>query len=174
MKTKILIEELDKIYSLLGLNYQKFDKNIKYQFLFAKDQIIRGKVIFEYTEINLFLDVLFYFYFFPKNGGISNKEHYDRIRKTKRFKYFNDYLLQDLSLLKKVRLLKEIMEIPNWFIKDIKRMNNLRNIFAHSWRIILANPSLTYKGKSIFNYDGIKLFLEDSERMQIFLQGKQR
>lgn len=170
MKTKDLIEELDKIYSLLRLDYKNFNKSrSKTSFLFAKDEVIRGKVVVEYTEINLFLDMILYFYFFPKKGSISNRKHFNQIKKSERFNYFSDHLLEDMSLLKKLRLVKEIVTLPNWIIKDVTRINKLRNILAHSSRVIFVNPSLDYKGKGIFTHDGIKLFLEDSNRIQSFL-----
>lgn len=169
IRTESRIKELNNIFSLLNLDYQNFNKNNRFSFLFAKEQIIRGKVMVEYTEINTFLDMCLYFYFFPKKTKISNKEHYERIKRSKRVNNFDNYLLRELKLIRKIELLSKIIKIPKSIAEDIKKINKLRNILAHAPRVVFDTKKPIYKGKNIFTLEGLKLFLNDSDRIQHFI-----
>jgi len=170
-KLGYLAKELVNIYSLLGLDYQSFRENNKISFFFAKDQVIRGKVMFDYAEIDGFVNMCFWFYFFPKKNRISNMAHYKILVGNKRCRMLYDYVLPHLGLRRKIELLKRIVAIPRSIEENIRKIVDLRNKLAHySTRFYFGYEKIVYKNRNIFSSEGLKLFLEDSDKIQNFIQ----
>jgi hypothetical protein len=164
------IVELEEFYSLLHLDYKNFKKNNKLSFLFAKEQIIRGKVMAEYTEIDLFLNLCLWFYFFPKKKrNINNEEHFNNLQRSKRPSRLYSYILEYTDWSRKLSLLKEIIHIPKHIENNVEKIISLRNKLAHFPRIIFQPKKSIYKDKNIFSIEGLKLFLKDSDEIQNFL-----
>jgi hypothetical protein len=88
---------------------------------------------------------------------------------TKKFKYFNYYIIEKLYLLNKLDLVKNILKIPREIESAIKRINDLRNGLAHSFfPENLRRNKPTYKDKSIYSIEGLKLFEEDRGKINDF------
>lgn len=163
------VVELEEFYSLLHLDYKKFKKNNKFSFLFAKEQVIRGKVMVDYVEIDEFLNLCLWVYFFPKKSRIDNKAHFEILQKNKRFRRLFNYVFPYVSLRRKIELLRKIVEMPKQIDNNIRKITELRNKLAHSPRLCLQPEKSAYKDKNIFSIGGLKLFLKDSEEVQHFL-----
>jgi hypothetical protein len=166
-----LIKELDEIVELFGLDYRKIDEakneaRIPYLRL-AKDQYIRSQVIMAYVLIDEFLGSAICRYFFGREKGFIE------LWKRKKFQNFNFYILEKLYVLQKLELVEKILKIPTEVDKAIRRINDLRNGLAHSFfpENLRRNKPM-YKGKSIYNMDGLKLFEEDREKINDFFLKK--
>lgn len=166
-KQKKLIEELDILFDLFALDYHKIDKyerNARTSHLkLAKDKIIRGQIILSYTMIDEYLSNEISIYFFGK------KRTFQELWKTKKFQNFNHFVIQELTLLQKLRFIKAIVNIPKKIVSDINKLNVLRNGVAHS--LFPENRRVykpIWKGKDIFTLDGIKLFDEDVHNIYEF------
>ena len=92
-----------------------------------KNQIVRSQIIWDYTYVDELLDSAICHYFFGKKRGFI------KLWKTKKFKNFNRYILEVLSLTEKLRLVKAIHEVPKSVAADIEALNALRNGLAHAF-----------------------------------------
>jgi hypothetical protein len=162
-----ILRELDEIADLLGMNFREIEevekearipvlKNIK-------DQYVRGEVIIAYALIDEFLSSAICQYFFGRKKGFI------KLWRTKKFKNFNYYVLEKLYLLNKLDLVKTFFKIPREIENAIKRINDLRNGLAHSFfpENLRRNKPI-YKDKSIYSMEGLKLFIEDKEKINDF------
>jgi len=161
------LKEIRRIIDLSGLDYENIrdvDKNARTPVLHnIKDQIVRSEVIMEYTIIDEFLNSMIANYYFGKS------KTFIQLWKTKRFKLFNYYILEELSLLKKLSLCKEIKKIPKSIVEKITKINALRNGLAHAFfPQNLKRSKPIYRGKDIFTPEGFELFGEDAEKIHKF------
>ncbi|HKV27924.1 MAG TPA: hypothetical protein VJN90_06595 [Candidatus Acidoferrales bacterium] len=168
-KQAALIQELDEISSLLRLDYRTI-RNYKLSvrtlhLLRMKNHLIRGEVIMQYTLIDEYLSNRLCRYFFGKRSFIS-------LWRTKKFRNFNYYVIEHLSLMEKLKFVKSITDIPRNIARDIERINGLRNGLAHAFfPQNLRNQKPIYKGKDIFTREGIGLFISDMTAISHFCQG---
>jgi hypothetical protein len=134
----------------------------------ARDRIIRADVVFSYVLIDELLNDLIVGYFFdPKKSSFQ-------LWKTQKFAHFNYHILEGLSLLRKLALVKEVQKIPKPIDQIITATNVVRNAVAHSFfpmnkREFRHTQKCTYKGKDIFTLDGLKVFDSDVNRAVGFL-----
>lgn len=169
-KQEDLVEELENLTSILGLNPDDIIDDIssskaRTAFLeLAKDQIIRSAVILKYVWMDEFLNVLICWYYFGK------KRPFPQLWRSKRFKSFNYFILEKLYLLQKLDLVKSIHDIPKWVISDLSALNELRNGIAHSFLPQNRRRKPEWKGQNVFERSGYDLFLEDMEKLHNFFQ----
>jgi hypothetical protein len=71
-----------------------------------KNQIVRSQVVADYTFIDEMLGAAICHYFFGKKHGFI------KLWKTKKFRDFNYYILEVLSITEKLRLVKAIHDVP--------------------------------------------------------------
>jgi hypothetical protein len=120
-----------------------------------RNHVIRGEVILHYTLVDENLNNRLCRYFFGKRSFI-------KLWRTKRFRNFNYYILERLSLLEKLTFVRAIRVIPKPVLGNIERLNALRNGIAHAFfpeNLRSAKP--VYKGKSIFTVEGLEVFVDD-------------
>jgi hypothetical protein len=170
-KQKSLLKELDKIYALLKMDHWKIHEYpVEYRTTtleLQKNQIIRSAVIIQYTLIDEHLNNQICKYFW------GTKKNHIKLWKTKKLKIFNYHILENLYLLQKLKLVKDIMKIPKNVAADIDKMNALRNSLAHAFFPENLNKyKPIYKGKNIFLVDGIKLFIDDMGVINDFFLSK--
>ena len=107
-------------------HYKPADRKFKLQLM--RDKLVRSEVIFKYTMIDEFLtDVICDYYFRRKKG-----EHYGRLWRTKHFKVFVHYLMDETFLQKKLAMVQAIKDVPTNVSSCIMRINDVRNALAHS------------------------------------------
>jgi hypothetical protein len=92
-----------------------------------KDKIVRGDVVVKYTVLDELLTDIICDYYFDRN-----EPHYARLWKTKRFRVFVHYLMDETYLLKKLTIVHAIRAVPKDVRAAIARINDVRNDLAHS------------------------------------------
>jgi hypothetical protein len=167
---KRLFRELKEIAAITRLDYTdilQYDPEERTARLrLMKNQLVRSQVIMDYTLVDEMLGVAICHFFFGKRRGSI------QLWKTKKFRIFNHYILEVLSLTEKLRFVKAIAKVPPTVAKNIEALNALRNGLAHSFfpeNLRSAKP--VYKGKDIFTIDGLTIFIENmSEVSDFFVQ----
>ena len=96
----------------------------------------------------------------------SKKTSYQKLWKTKRFKTFVHYLMDETFLLKKLAVVEAIMSVPKPVSNAIKRINEVRNALAHSFfpqnrRRYMRDKKVMYYDVDLFTRDGIEKFEQD-------------
>jgi len=97
------------------------------------------------------------------------KADFIKLWKTQKFKNFNYYVVESLSLMEKLRFVKSTIKVPKGLAADIDRLNTLRNGIAHAFypeNLRSAKP--TWKGKDIFSLAGIEAFVADMAQLTAF------
>lgn len=94
--------------------------------------------------------------------------------KTKKFRIFTHYFLDETYLLNKMRLVSEIKEIPRDIRGPIDRINALRNAVSHSYfpenrRQYTTHKKVMYQDADIYTKEGVAKFLADAMRAQDYL-----
>ena len=169
-KQRRLLQELDEISSLLKLDYHEIQRygqlSRTYRLEYAKRHFVRGEVVLQYTLVDEFVSDILCGYFF---GGKS----YIRLWKTKRFRNFNYFIVEKLSLLEKFAFVRAIQVIPKPIVREIEQLNALRNGIAHAFypeNLKALKPK--WKGASIFGLDGLRRFVGDMGTLTQFLRSK--
>lgn len=128
-----------------------------------KNQLIRSQIIMDYTFVDEMLGGAICHYFFGKKKGFI------KLWKTNKFRNFNHYILEVLSLTEKLRLVKAISKVPKGVASNIEALNALRNGLAHAFfpeNLRSAKP--IYKGKDIFTIEGLSTFIADMGKVSDF------
>ena len=150
----------------MGIDYRKVreaEKEARTPHLeMIKMQYVRSEVLMSYVLVDEFLNMIICRNYFGKQSFI-------KLWKTKNFRNFNHYILERLSLLNKLELVKAIKTMPSNIETIIKKMNDLRNGLAHSFfPQNLKRNKPVYNGISVFTVDGFKRFMEDREKVISF------
>ncbi len=169
-KQRRLIKELQELSSLFSLDYynieniEEYPEDTRTTYLeLAKDKLVRSQVIIWYTLIDEFLNIELSHYFFGR------KKSFLYLWRTKRFQHFNHFVLEELSLLQKLRFVRSIVKVPKSIVADIERLNSLRNGLAHSFfPKNLRKSQPIWKGKDIFSLEGVTLLEEDMDKINSF------
>ncbi|PYS31187.1 MAG: hypothetical protein DMF75_14970 [Acidobacteria bacterium] len=169
-KQQNLLDELHALAELFGLDYaniREYEREARTPFLeVMKRKLVLAQVVTWYTLVDEYLNNEICRYYFGK------KRTFPELWKTKRFKLFNHYILEDLYPLQKLRLVKAIRSIPKPIAKDIDSLNALRNGLAHAFfPENLRKSKPTWKGNDIYSLDGAKLFMDDMRRISDFFLG---
>ena len=124
-----------------------------------------------YTLLDELLGSLVAKYFFrvPKQ-----RTNFKKWWRTKKFKIFNHYILDETFLLKKMQIAHAIKPLPGNIQSSIHRINSVRNAFAHSFfpRIGKSTKSwgrLLYMGKDIQTPEGLDAFIIDAHDTYNFI-----
>ena len=161
---KRLLAELADIAELCALDYDDIldydpeERTTRLELM--KRQLAVGKVVWEYTYVDEMLSANICQFFFGKGKGFV------RLWKTKRFKAFNHYVVEVLSLTEKLRLVKGIRKVPKAIAADIESLNALRNGLAHSYfPENLRSNKPVYKGVDIYSFKGLERFVADMRKV---------
>jgi hypothetical protein len=126
-----LLAELEEVADLTRLDYPNIEEyepdERTTRLKFMKNQIIRSQVIMDYTFVDEMLGAAICHYFFGKKKGFV------KLWKTKKFRNFNHYVLEIMSLTEKHRLVRAIADVPKSVSKNIDALNALRNGLAHAF-----------------------------------------
>jgi hypothetical protein len=123
-------------------------------------KMILSEVLTRYTLVDEHLNLTLCRYFFGRKKSII------QLWRTKRFQLFNHHVIEELSLMAKFRFAKSIAKMPRGVAADIDRLNELRNGLAHAFfpeNLKRSKPE--WKGKNIFSMEGLKVFLDDMDKM---------
>jgi hypothetical protein len=126
------------------------------------DQIVRSDVIFEYTMIDLELDLILFRHFFGTGKKLQ------AARRTTRYRTLRS-ILHNLYIMQKLTIVRDFKEIPRAVVSKIAAINDLRNGLAHTFFLEDLSPSKrTYKGLSVFTYEGLQAFRKDAWEVRFF------
>lgn len=140
----------------------RFDRTVLLKIM--KDKLIRSHVILKYALIDEYLtDIICNYYFYRQAKKNST---YRQLWRTKRFKTFVHYLMDETYLLKKLSLVEAIKDVPSDVSSAVKRLNDARNALAHSLfpenrRRYMAGKKVMYSGSPLFTHEGIEKLNQD-------------
>ena len=166
-RQKAKVKELEEISKIAGVDFWNVehshdDNDAKNVILdLAKDRLIRADVVYSYVLIDELLSDLIARHFFGPGKTLF------QLWKTERFKNFNYHVLEGMSLLRKLALVKECNRIPKPIDETITLTNVIRNAVAHSFfpmnkREFKRTSKVTYKGKDIYTLEGLRLFNDEA------------
>jgi hypothetical protein len=135
-----------------------------------KDKIVRGDVVVKYTLLDEFLTDIICDYYFERSEA-----HYGRLWKTKRFRVFVHYVMDETYLLKKLTIVHAIRAVPKDVRAAIARINDVRNDLAHSFfpqnrRRYVPAKKVTYDGIHLFTTEGVRRFTNDFDLAYEYLR----
>ncbi len=159
-KQRSLIKELDDVASELRLFYRSIETYKGEDRVTQLQRIMRhfviGEVVMQYTLIDEYFNVRLATYFFGSAAA------FPRLWRTKRFRNFNYFVLEPLSLVEKMRFARAIKPVPKAIAADVERLNDLRNRLAHAFfpeNLRAGKPA--WKGNYIFSRDGVAALVND-------------
>jgi hypothetical protein len=129
----------------------------------AIHKMVIAEVVIRYTFLDKVLADIIAKYYFKQ---AKTRLHFINLWRTKKFRTFVHYVLDEMYLLKKMELVHAISPLPPDVIKTIRKINALRNAFAHSLfpenrKEHRKNKKVLYGNKDIRTHEGLKTFLED-------------
>ena len=139
-----------------------------------KDKLVRSEVIFKYTMIDEYLTCVICDYYFQRP---KKNVSYQRLWRTKHFKVFVHYLMDETFVQKKLAMVQAIKKVPSSVSSSIMRINDMRNALAHSLfpynrRRYMAEKKVTYRGVDLFSREGVLKFHEDYEIVEKYFWKK--
>ena len=146
----------------------EIDRTTRLELIFQ--EWVRGQVVVKYTLIDEYLSVIIVNYYFPK----PTIGHYGKLWRTKKFRLFNYYVLDELYLPRKKDLVNAIRPLPAGIGGKIMKINDVRNAVAHSFfpqnrRRYHKQGGLLYDGADLFTKAGAENFLKDAnEVLEVF------
>ena len=132
-----------------------------------KLDFIRMKVIGDFVFVDELLTVVIVAYFFPVKD-------FPKRWKNKKMLAFMHFVIEELFVLRKLALVKEIKPFDKHKAKLIQSLNALRNAMAHSFlpenkRDYRKTKTVTWNGKDINTTEGIEQFDSDMLLLQDYL-----
>lgn len=176
---KKLSDEVKDIASAVRMDVWDIEKYVRgpgrvFLLKTMKNKLIRSEVIMRYTVIDEFLTAIICDYYFgsPKTPG-----DYSQLWKTKRFRVFVHFLMDETFLLKKLAVVEAIAVVPKQVSSVIKSINDVRNALAHSLfpenrRRYMKQKKVTHNGFDVFSRAGIEEFNKDYEVVRKYLVKK--
>lgn len=137
-----------------------------------RHKLVRGEVIMKYTLIDEFLTSIICDFYFRRRP--ARNVNYRSLWRTKKFRIFNHYLMDEIHLLSKLRIVRAIQEVPKPIREIVERINALRNAIAHSFfpenrRQYMTRKKVMYQGFDIFSLAGVEKFEEDCQTAEEYL-----
>lgn len=168
-KQKQLLDEIKEITENEYLDPQKIiedsedNDETNAQLELAKDRLIRIVIISDYVLINEQIDMIICNYFFGKKTSWRSKK----------FKIFNQHILERLTLTNKIELMEDFLKVPHQIKSFIFALNGLRNAFAHSFfPENRRREKPLYKRESIYKMYVLRQYKEDYGKTVDFLMEK--
>ena len=167
-----LSAEIAEILGMAGMDWRTVEDDYEpaarlHQLLRIKQDFIRAKIISDYVFVDELLTVTIVSYFFP------TKQFPSRFRK-KKFRTFMHFVMEELYLLRKLALVKEIRGFDPSMARVAASINVLRNAMAHSFdpakkRDFREVGKVTYKGKDIYAVEGLRAYDADATKLHDYL-----
>ena len=127
----------------------------------SKRQLVVAAVLQQYLLIDEHLNNEMCWEFFRNRT-------YPKLWKTKRFRAFNNHILDRLTLLNKLAFVRTRIRISNAFCERIEKLNSLRNSVAHSFFPENRKTKPKWKGVDIFTINGYSEFFHDMHEVSQF------
>jgi hypothetical protein len=168
-----LRHEVEQIASAVEMDVWNIEQHERgssraYHLKVMKDKLVRSEVVIKYALIDEFLtDVICDYYFHRPDKTKS----YRTLWKTKKFRTFVHYLMDETFLLKKLLMVEAIIIVPSAVSSAVKRINDVRNAVTHSFfpenrRRYMDAKGVTYKGVDLFTVEGVEKLQQDYEAVR--------
>lgn len=121
----------------------------------VRSKLVRGEVLTQYILIDEWLTIVICMHYFKKAGG-----------RQKKLKLFKQYVMDEMHVLQKMRLVHAIKPLPAKVREHIERINAVRNAVSHNWfpedrRQYAQHRKVMYRGKDLFSMKGMEFFTFD-------------
>lgn len=156
------VKELDEFAAIARIDYWHFDEyddphQRRAYYDLARDRMVRVVIVSHYVFLDELLTNLIGRHYF----GAKRSEM--KLWKTARFRNFQYHIMEELSLMKKLALVKAFKSVPSRIEEIVRLTNVLRNAVAHSFfptnkRDFKRTKKVTYKGQDVYSVDGMRLF----------------
>jgi hypothetical protein len=163
-KLRNSIEDIASLISMDHWNIDDYEEGARTPYLLKMQrQLVLSEVIMKYTLIDELLTVIICKFYFRK---AQKPIHFGNLWRTKGFRLFNHDVMDELYPLQKLRLVRDLKEVPKEVRETIERVNALRNALAHSFfpenrRQYMRQRRLTYRDLDIHTRDGLERFDRD-------------
>lgn len=132
-----------------------------------KLDFIRMKVIGDYVFADELLTVIIVAYFFPV-------KNFPKRWKNKKMLTFMHFVMEELFLLRKLAVVREIRAFDNRMAQMLQSLNALRNAMAHSFipemkRDYRKVKKVIWKGSDLYTSEGIEQFDADMLELHDYL-----
>lgn len=175
-KQQRLCTEIEDIASMIDMDHWNI-QNVRassrtFVLEQTKDKLIRGYVIAEYTFVDQLLTLAIWRYYFYES---SKRKRLAQRWRMKKFRTFNQDLIGETSVLKKLDVVRAIRKVPGQVSDAIHRINDARNALAHSFypekrRRYWPHKKVMYHGADICSKDGVEKFMQDSDLVEAYLE----
>jgi len=123
----------------------------------ARRRLVVANVVWTYTWVDESLALLLAHYYFPGRSFVA-------LWRTKKFRRFNYFILEKLSLLEKLDHVRDIRPMTKDVVVFIQRLNGLRNALAHTFfPENLKGRRTDWRGKDVFSIEGFRSFEADAD-----------
>jgi hypothetical protein len=133
--------------------------------------VLAAEVATQYALIDEILAEIIVRYFFDIEPDAL---HFEKAWKTEKFKVFVHHILDEMSLLKKLSIVRAIGPVPNEVSRIIDRINAVRSAIAHSFipenrKENSAAGEVLDAGADIWSLDGLRQFKDDADTAYRYL-----
>jgi hypothetical protein len=169
---KQLTAELRDIYELVQFDFydiEAYPEEWRSTLLeLMRREVIRSRVVTVYTQVDEYLCSELCIHFFGSGD-------FPTLWTTEKFQLFNHQFLEEISLMPKLRYVKALHSIPKGVLRDIEKLNALRNGVAHAFfpENLKKSPA-RWDGKDLFTLEGLKAFEADMSRVIRFFADLRR
>jgi len=144
------VRQLREIFAILGLDFENIrdyptaeERTVQLERIL--DHVVRGEIIRQFTLIDELLT--------HELAGKILANRVQNRRRSKRFQAVKNALVKSqLSLRRKLTLLRGFVKVPNDVVTSIVRLNKLRNNMAHQFFLENSPETLKYSGRNIFSF----------------------
>jgi len=158
------IAELTKMDFNSAEDWDREEINPYYGIKGAIKNMVVAEVVTRYTLLDELLTDIIAKYFFQIPKQPTNFKKWWR---TKKFKIFAHYIMDEMFLLKKMQIVHAIKPLPRNIQSSLHRINSVRNAFAHSFfpenrKEHRKVRKVLYLGKDIRTPEGLDAFILDA------------
>ena len=166
------MREIEEIASAINMNHWdilKYDPESRTPYLrLMKDKLVRSEIIQKYTWIDENLTLIITHFYFGRRDPLP------KLWRTKRFRIFRHYMMDEAYILGKTRVVDAIGKIPSQIRQKIERINALRNAIAHGFfpgerRQYAKYKKAMYQGFDIYSRQGLQKLQKDFEDVADYL-----
>jgi hypothetical protein len=159
-----LKSEIDAIAAIAGSDHRMIEHyepaRRTTKLVSMKDQLVRGRVIMRYTQLDELLSCVITKAYFPTTKRPSDHK---RLWRTKRFRVFAHHILDGLYLLNKLRLVHDLRPVASEARDIVEKLNSVRNALAHSFYPenrfqYRKHKKVLWLGQDIFSFTGLTVF----------------
>jgi len=163
---RALLKEAEAIAYLTNLDFNQIEKKDTDRTLalqIAIHKMVIAEVVMRYTFLDEILADLIAKYYFRQ---VKTRIDFVKLWRSTKFSTFVHHVLDEMYLLKKMEFVHTIRPLPPDVMKTIRKINAVRNAFAHSLfpenrKEHRKNKKVLYGDRDIRTQEGLKKFLED-------------